>query len=324
MTNEREKTLQKIAEVLRSAASVLIFPHIRMDGDSLGSAVALARALRAAGKQAWILVAEDIPNNLHFMEGGLSTRDSKVIEQPDVCIAVDCSDAERIEDRKEAFARGKTTVVIDHHVTFDAFAEINLSDGQAAATGELVFELLKHMAAPIDRPIAEALYAAIVTDTGNFQYSNTSAKTHRITAELYASGIDHTAVVVEIYQNVRPQKILLLGAALNDIQMVADGKIALVQVTKEMFRQTGALISESEGIVEMLRSMRGVEVAAVLKEDNDKVRVGLRSKAAVDVAEIAALFGGGGHQGAAGFSSSDDIETTAVRLIEALKKSLLG
>lgn len=297
----KNNTFAEIGKVLSASDNILIFPHINMDGDALGSSAALCRGLRKLGKNCYVLIEDSIPSNLAFLDRGYCTYDQRVMEKPDLSICVDCGDTSRFEKRKEKFAEGAVTVCIDHHSTTEEFCDYNYIDPNAAATGELIYHLLCAMGAEIDREMGEALFAAITTDTGNFQYSNTTRESHQIAAALYDAGIDSNKVSIEIYENARMERILIENAALRTMSTVAGGKGAIAYVTQDMLKETGALMEETEEVVQKLRSIGSVEVAVFIKEEADgRIKVSMRSKKYVDVAKIAAELGGGGHVRAAG------------------------
>lgn len=305
-------SLREIANVLHEAESVLLFPHVNPDGDSIGSCAALCRTLRLRGKEAWILTEDEIPANLVFLDKGYSTKEMDKIRRPDVCICVDCGDVSRFPKRAEKFLSGETTICIDHHMTTRLFCDYNYVDSQEAATGQIIFELLKEFGAEPDKETAEALFAAITTDTGDFQYSNTQKKSHLITAELYDWGADFNKVSVEIYENVRLEKIRLKSAAMETLKIIGGGKGAIVKVSQSMLDKTGALMDESEGLAQELRSIAGVEYSAVLKEyEHELIRVSLRAKRKGDVSQIASALGGGGHLKAAGCTIRETLENAA-------------
>lgn len=312
----KNNSLREIAQRLHEAESVLLFPHVNLDGDALGSCAALCKALRKEGKEAWIMLEDDIPANLRFLDKGYSTQDLTTVENPDVCMCVDCGDTGRFPARAEKFQTGKTTICVDHHRTTKFFCDMNYVDSDEAATGQIVFELLKEMNAGPDKEMGEAIFAAITTDTGDFQYSNTQKRSHLIAAELYDWGADFNGVSVEIYENVRPQKILMKNRAMDTIKILGDGKVAMVYVTQAMLKETGATMDESEGLAQDLRSIAGVEYAAVVKEYGPAAsKVSLRAKRQGDVAKVAENLGGGGHTKAAGATINIPLKE-AVALVE--------
>ena len=318
-------SLREIADLLKNADSVLIFPHLQMDGDALGSSAALCAALRRQGKKADILIEDKIPENIKFLDKGycISVQDFREYGA-DVCIAIDCSDRMRIEKRQSAFQKGKRTALLDHHATTQPFADLTYVDSESSSSGEIVLLLLKKMGLALDAEIAEALYTAILTDTGRFTYSNTTLETHLAVAELLKTGIDHNRIVVEIYQRKRIEKVKLICAILGTMEMFHHGRANLASMTQQMLADSGAFSEETVGIVEELRSIDGVEVSAFLKEDLGKVKVTMRAKTHADVSQIAESFGGGGHTKAAGCTISGDIIEVRKLIMEAIDRHLDG
>lgn len=310
-------TFREIADVLASADTVLIFPHINMDGDAVGSAAALCRALRLSGKISYVLIEDQIPAYLRFMDKGYFTSDQNIVENPDVCVCVDCGDFSRFPQRKEKFLKGSTTVCIDHHRTTKEFCDYNHVNPDAAATGELIFSLINEMECGHDQEIGEAIFAAITTDTGNFQYSNTNKNCHLIMAELYDWGVDPNKVSVEIYENERLEKLIVTVKALGNMQMVGGGRGAVAHLTKSEMDEIGAAPDETDGVIDKLRSIAGVEYAAFIKEKEPGIiRVSMRAKRLGNVAEIAARNNGGGHTKAAGCT----LEMTMEEAVALIKK----
>ena len=315
-------TYREIAQVLEGAQTILLYPHVSADGDALGSCAALCRALRMKGKEAFILVEEELPLNLAFLNKGYCTEDPNVIENVDISFCVDCGDATRFPGRTEKFAEGKTSVCIDHHHTTTEFCDYNYVDPDAAATGELVFGLLKEMEIPQDIEIGEAIFAAITTDTGNFQYSNTTRRCFEIMTELFDWGVDTNKVSVELYENIRLERKIIETMAFSTLNLLADGKAAVAYVTQEMLEKSGALSEETENVIRELRSIAGVEYAAFLKEKGpETVRLSHRAKTHGDVSVIAEKFGGGGHIKAAGATLNMTIEDAVNAVCAELERA---
>lgn len=309
--------MKMICDRLMAADSVLIFPHILMDGDTFGSSVALCLAMRGQGKEAHILIEDTIPGNLVFLDGGLCTHDNDVIKQPDVCIAVDCADIERFVKRRKKFMMGKSTLSIDHHKTSQYFAELNYVDSAAAATGEIVYDMLAEMGIKPDKKQGEALYAAIITDTGNFQYTNTTTKSHLIAIDLFNLGIDRGYVSRMLYQNTRIQKLHISGKILNTIKMLAGDEAVMAYVTSDMLKEAGAMMEDTEGASEMLRNISGVELSIFVKETSkSETKFSMRSKQWVDTTELSLKYDGGGHTRAAGCTIPKPI-FEAMKIMEA-------
>lgn len=323
MKNSEIMSLSRIGERLKDAGSVLIFPHGSIDGDALGSSASLCLALRSMGKESYVMMDEDIPDNIEFLENNCCSWDLDIISDPDVCVCIDNGELARIFDRQELFHKGKSTMLIDHHKSSEPFLDYNYIDVNASASAEIIYDLILEMGVSVDSRMAEAIYSGIVTDTGRFQYSNTTRRTHEIVAQLMDCGIDQNKISVQIYQNVSPEKIKLQSSIMNTLKLEDDGKVALAYMTKDMLEETGAKDQETEGIVEKLRNLKGVEVAVFVKEkDPEGIKVSMRSKFDFDVAEISQQFGGGGHMKAAGFSSNEELPVVIKQALQAIGEKL--
>ncbi len=308
---------------MRQASKVLIIPHELMDGDAFGSAVALCKSLRKKGKTAWILLEDKVPDYLEFMNKGYCTNDNLIFEEPDVSLCIDCGDRNRFKKRVDAFDKGKLKICLDHHTTSKRIFDLNYVDGKAAATGEIVFDLLSEMNWPLDKEIAEALFVAITTDTGNFQYSNTSKRSHEIVISLYDKGMNFSKVSAEIYQNESINKFKMESKVIDSAELFADGLGVVACVTQEMLKACGSSMEETEGIVSKLRSIRGVEISVLIKEyPDDCMKVGLRAKHTGDVAVIASKFGGGGHVKAAGCTICGSLDVVKQMIVKEVTKRL--
>lgn len=317
----KNNSFEDIGEQLEAAATVLLYIHVNMDGDCLGSAAAMCAVLRRMGKDCYILLEDELHDNLKFLDKGYCTYDQQVIAAPDVSMCIDCGDPGRFPKRADKFAEGRVSICVDHHGTTEPFCQYNYIDPDAAATGELIYKLIMAMDQEINKEIGEALFAAITTDTGNFQYSNTTRESHEIVAALYDAGIDSNAVSVEIYETVRVEKLMIKKKILDTLELLADGRLAMAYVSQAMLAETGALMEETEGSVAELRSIDRVEVAVFLKEEaGGTVYVSFRSKHDADVAEVAARLGGGGHKKAAGCTLYD---TTLAAAYETVRDAVM-
>ena len=319
---KQNNSFREIADRLLEAEKILIYPHVNMDGDALGSAVAICKTLRNLGKACYILIEDEIPRNLLFLDQGYCTNDQNILEDVDISLCLDCGDISRFLKRKEKFLEGRISMCIDHHQSTVPFCQYNYVDPEAAAAGQLVYYLLKEMGTPMDSEIADAIFAAITTDTGNFQYSNTTRQCHEIAAELYDLGVNVRRVSQEIYESVREERIMLHSVAVSAMERFAGGKAAMTVVTQEMLKQTGAGMDETEGIVDKLRSIEGVEIAILVKEDMEKLKLSLRAKSWGNVAVIAGEFGGGGHTKAAGCSLKLPLDEALPLIRQATECSL--
>lgn len=323
----KNNTFEKIGKIIDGAEKILIYPHVHLDGDAAGSAAALCSALRKTGKTCYVLIEDEVPANLMFLTKDYFTFEQQVIKKPDLSICIDCGDESRFAGRKAKFHKAPVSICIDHHATTKKFCDYNYVDKDAAAAGQLVYHLLQAMHLPIDKEIGEALFAAITTDTGNFQYSNTEKETHQIVAALYDAGIDAAKVSAQLYENQRLEKILIRNKALETMSLIAKGKGVIAYVTQEMLKETGARMDETDTVVQDLRSIGSVDVAALLKEmDDHTVKVSLRSKHEVDVAQLVSAFSGGGHARAAGCtlncSLAEAFDLIREKMADSLGKAL--
>lgn len=312
-------SLRQMGDALLQAQSILIFPHVNPDGDALGSSIALCRALRDQGKTCSVLLEEEIPKYIGFLDTGCCTQDTSCIPQPDVCICVDCSEENRFPERAELYRTGKLKLCIDHHLTGDGFGDQYYIDHEEAATAQIIYKLLREMEWKIDEVSAEALYTGIVTDTGCFQYSNTTPETHRIAASLMECGFDPMKITIALYQNVSRRKLEVQIKVLETMEIFADGKAAMAYVTEDMLQQLDASMDDAEGIVDLLRNIDGVEIAAFLKERQDGVKASLRAKSCGNVDQIASEFGGGGHAKAAGCTIHAGVQEAAALLKQEIE-----
>ncbi|MGP1569567.1 MAG: 30S ribosome-binding factor RbfA [Eubacteriales bacterium] len=314
--DRRINTMDEVVAELQKADSVILFPHVNMDGDTLGSSVALCRALKQLGKEAYVLIDEEIPQFLDFLSTDCCTDDFDCIEKPDVCVCIDCGDAERFKNRSSKFFEATVTGCIDHHITTEPFAKFNYVDPKAAATAEIIYDLIQELAVEIDDGMAEAIFTGITTDTGNFQYSSTTARTHEIVSELYELDVDYSKVSVNLYQRNRVEKLRLQAKILSQMKIFEEGKAAICFVTKKMLEEENAVMEDTEGVIDALRSIAGVEIAGFVKELSEELcKVSLRSKSYINVADISLKFNGGGHHRAAGFSLANSLQD-AMEILE--------
>lgn len=313
------------AGLIRAASRVLFFLHVSPDGDSVGSSLAACRAARALGKEAWCVGVDPVPRIYHFLPGSTELfRPWRELEgEWDLGVLLDCGDRSRVGDAEPLLGRCRHTLNIDHHATNGRYGDYNWLDPRAGAVGEMAYHLVMALGAPLDPGTATCLYTAIVTDTGSFQYESTGPETHRIAARLLEAGVVPYAVAQEVWENDTPERLRLLSACLATLQLHAGGRIATLQVTREMLRATGATDEDVEGMVNFARAVIGVEIGLLFRETaNGKVRVNLRSRGAVDVSRIAGGFGGGGHPRAAGCTLDGPIDAATSRVVEATARAL--
>jgi len=315
---------REIIKLITEAGGIAIFPHVSADGDAVGSSLALALALKNAGKQVAVYIEEDIPKVYKFLPGlELTGLYDATFEVMDINIALDTGDVGRLGSRADGFFKAPCTINIDHHVTNTNYGHLNFVDSSSASTSEIVYTLIKQLGIEIDKSIATCLYTGVVTDTGGFQYQNTSAETHRIAAELLSTGINVGDLSQRIFDNTTYEKLKLTQKAIELLELHENSKLSVVALSLEDIRSTGAKDEDCDGIVNIGRSIEGVEVSALIKEKEENViRVNLRSKTYVNVSEIAAAFGGGGHIRAAGCTVNGCLEDVKAKIINAIKDKL--
>jgi len=293
--------LDEVARVLSGGHAFLLPLHEAPDGDTLGSTLALALCLERAGKSAVVASPDAVPPAYRFLPGSDAVRGwGDVGGGFDAAVFVDCGDMDRAGGG-DVRPRCRVVVNIDHHPTNPRFGDINLVDPGAAAAGEIVAQALDRLGWPIDPAVATCLYVALLTDTGSFRYSNTTAAALRLAARLVDAGASPTAIAGAVYENQSPAHMGLVGRALLALRVSPGGRAAWMLLGREDFLAAGATEDDTEGVVNYTRMIRGVEVGLLLREDaTGGVRVSLRSRQTVDVGLLAAEFGGGGHPRAAG------------------------
>ena len=307
---------------MKDLDGILLFPHINMDGDALGSCSALCLALRSMGKKAYVMISEPVPKNLDFLEYGCCTNDDSVLDDVQLSLMIDCNGLNRIAGREKAWERGRLKGCIDHHATkakeirYD-FARI---EPKAAAAAEIVYNIIRAMGVEITLEIANCIFAAITTDTGNFQHSNTTSRSHDIAGHLYKiEGFNSKVISALIYDRRSKEAIKLEGEVIADLDFYADGRLAVGRVTQKLLKETGCTMDEADGIIQKMMSIEGVEGACLFKESESNVRASLRGRSYANMAKAASVFGGGGHTLAAGCTFQDlDLREAEKALIPVL------
>ena len=314
----RETDLEAVVDALASHDRFLVVTHENPDGDALGSMLAMTLGLRALGKDAVMYLAgtAPLPAEFDFMPLGELRRELPEDVGERVLLAVDCANARRLGQETAILDRAKVVVDVDHHHDNSRFGSSNLIVADASSTAEIVRDLLWELGVPLTPEIAEALYVGLVTDTGRFQYSNTTPKALRLAAELVEAGADVHGIFRSVYETVQFAKLKLLARALDRAQLYEGGRLLVSFLLRGDFEEVGAEEPYSEGIIDYLRQAEGAQMVALIREPpsdgGPTRRVSLRSSQdEVDVSAVARKAGGGGHPQAAGFSSEDAIEQIA-------------
>lgn len=314
--------LKEIAGVIRTNDNFVILPHVSADGDSIGSSLGLSLILKKLGKKATVLLEEEPAEVFKFMPefSSLKTYEESAGYNFDCVITLDTGDLKRLGNRLRVFEACNETANIDHHPTNTAFAKYNYTDATASAVAEIMWDFAKLIDVEMDTDIATCLYTSIMTDTGGFRYSNTSAKTHEIAAEMIKLGVKIDKISSSVFESNTVSRLKLVGLVLNTLETYYDNRLALILVTREMIEKASATDEDAEGLVNYAKGIMGAEVGILIKEVKDGVRVNYRSKEYVDVAQIASALGGGGHVRAAGCTLEMGIDEAKIKILDIFKK----
>jgi len=309
---EFKKAWEKILE----AKNIVLVSHINPDGDALGSSLSLYPILKRLKKNVKVFnVTKPLPMYLDFLPNFEKVVNS-LPKNIDLMISFDCGSFDRLGIEK----RPDFLINIDHHISNTKYGDINIIDPNAASTSQVVFNMLKANNVEIDKESAVCMYTALVTDTGSFQYESVNDKVFEMAAEMVRCGVKPDFVSKMIFQRDRLSRLRLLSKAYDTIELFCNGKVAFVEVTKEMMEMTGAIKDDTDTIVNSVRNIASVEVACMLREDEEGIKISLRSKNYADVSKIAVKYGGGGHIRAAGATLKNMFEFNKVK--EMLKSDL--
>ena len=323
MMENKAVNLRRVWHALEQGKRFFIAGHLNPDGDSLGCTLAMTSLLERMGKTVYAYAAPAIGSDLKFLPGiekiHVGTLPSVI--DFDTVLLLECSDRKRGGDLESILQQATTLINIDHHLVSDAYGHVNHIDSAASSTAEIIFQLFEQTHGKFipTRDEATCLYTGVVTDTGRFVHSNTSAEALRVAAALVALGADITTINQIIYFTKPYIELKLQGRALEKMQLHLDDKYSEIVLTRRDFETFGATPAQTQGIVSQPTMIPGVEVSALIKEEPDKVSVNLRSRANVDVSKIAQHFGGGGHARAAGFKvTGKPVEQVAAELADVV------
>jgi phosphoesterase RecJ-like protein len=324
---------QNLLDALARCTRVLITTHVRPDGDALGTAAAMALGLRRHNIDSQVLLLSKLPRRYAFVlqENAIdyyevdSTWPDLSLDSFDSLLVVDTGTWSQLPGLREhlnGFA--KPRLILDHHLTQEDWADVLLVRTDAAAAGEIAADLLKRWNVPLDKPLATALFLAIASDTGWFQFSNTRPATLRLAADLMEVGVDTDNLYQHLYQNERAERLALQTAAQESLELLQDNRLAVMCVRKSDFEKTGGSLSDTENLINIPLQIRTVEVSILMVEppDGPPVRVSLRSKGQVDVARFAEKFGGGGHARASGLKIPGSLDHVRETITSEMIKTL--
>ena len=322
-------TLSQIAKFILESKKIGITYHVSPDGDAVGSVLALFNALKSLNKDCYIISKDTLSENLKFLKGSdeITGEITEPVDETDIVVVLDCGNLERVSANLKEFAG--TIINIDHHLSNDKYGDVNYIDSNAAATAEIVFELLNLMGISFEKEngvikdIGTCMYTSIVTDTGAYRHSNVTERTHKISAILKKIGVDNTFIYQSLFDNKDFSRIKLIGKALSNMQLILNGKVALLEIDKNFTADLGIDIGDTSDIISYGLQIKGVEVTLLLKEVEDGVKASLRAKSYVDVRKIAEVFGGGGHVRASGIKIKNmSMEEAKYEILNEIQKEL--
>jgi bifunctional oligoribonuclease and PAP phosphatase NrnA len=313
--------IPNLVTALRARRRFVISSHARPDGDSIGSQLAMAYALKAMGKEAVVVNADPAPAPLMAFPGVPDIVIAPAVEgEFDAAIIMECGNLERtgVAGLERFFV-----VNIDHHPGNSGYGQINWFDAGAAACGEMVFELVRRLEVPLSPEIATHIYLAILTDTGSFHYSSISPQTFDICREALEAGVDPVLVARNVYDSNNMGRLKLFGAVLSAMQIDQTGRIAIVYLDHEMARAAGGTYEDTEGLINLPLTVKEIEAVLFFKQDEgDRYRVSMRSKGEVDIGAVAKEFGGGGHKNAAGCTVTGAVDALQKLFVEKIERAI--
>jgi phosphoesterase RecJ-like protein len=321
------RQLDEALAFMKNYDDFLVVSHVQPDGDAISSTVVVGWMLEKLGKSAVLINESDLPSRLSFLHQFDSIINYKrdITQQKfDAIISVDCADFKRIGEVASSFAPDAKLLNIDHHPTNNGFGAVNVIRAEAAATVEILYDLIERAKIDFDLNCATAIYTGLLTDTGGFRYSNTSPRVMEIASHLLAIGVSGNELADHLLEKMTMAKLKLLQLALNRLTFTDNLEIGWVYIGKDDLRNTGAVPEDLEGIVNYALNVDGVEVGILFKETEDgAVKASMRSAGKANVAAIAQAFGGGGHVRAAGCRIEGSLTTSIEELVEAVRKALI-
>ncbi|MGB3112865.1 MAG: bifunctional oligoribonuclease/PAP phosphatase NrnA [Candidatus Omnitrophota bacterium] len=318
--------VDEVTEALKTGDNFLITAHVNPEGDSIGSQLSVYHILEKMGKNAVMVGNYIVPENLRFLPGaGSILNELPAGFRPETAIILDCPTKERIGKVNDHLEGVKLIVNIDHHISNEYFGDINWVEPEASAVGEMVYSLIEKLGMELDDKMNSAMYAAIVTDTGMFNYDNTSRRTHLVAGELIASGVNPKIMHTKLFEEKSLPQIRLMGKVLSTIKVEKDGRLAYMWMTREMQEEENIRSVATDEFINYPRSIKGVEVAVFFKErinNPGHIDISFRSMGKIDVDVIAASFGGGGHKRAAGCFLKGDLEEVREKVLKEIREVL--
>ena len=314
---------EQAKKIIEKSKSIYLVAHVNPDGDAIGSTYGMYFALKSIGKDAHVIMPE-YSETFSFLPDIKKICEKDVyVEEYDLLIALDSSDKSRLAISEEAFSRAKNIIMFDHHQISHPYGDVRYINDKMSSASEVVFNFIKYLGIKFDSNIATYIYTGIMTDTGSFNYSNTSPDTHRAVAELIEAGADHITVCKKINDTIGEEKLKLIAKTIDNMEVYLDGKLRYSLVDYETIDSLGLDEEDAEGMTNYMRMVKGTEVGIYIREKKDGTyKVSMRSNGKVDISKIAIANGGGGHPRAAGFTIYENLEKVKEEVINAVEVML--
>lgn len=320
-------TFAQIGEALEAHQSFAVVSHVRPDGDAIGSILALGHALEQKGKSVRYLNTDGCPESLAFLPGSEKVEVSADAEDVEIEVAIilDTGTHARVgEASLNAIKEAKLLINIDHHISNPGYGDLNYIDGNSPATGQIIYDLLMALDWPISEVTRDAIYVAVSTDTGSFQYSGTTKRTYEMAADLVARGLNVGEINQLTYDNQPYRRVELMRSLLNTLERSDDGSLVWWDLRESTKKKLGLIDDDSEGMIDFIRAVRGVVVAVFFEELGDNmIRISMRSKdRKINASEICLVFGGGGHALAAGIRMKGPLEEARDKVLAEVRNAM--
>ena len=316
-------TLDNILEEIKKAETILVLAHENPDGDAIGSCLAMKSALKQLGKNADVIIRE-FPRVFDFLPGREDVKTDSDIKEYDLVISLDCADFKRLVGN-EYFEKAKETIVIDHHGSNKMYGDINFVNPVAPACCQILIGMFQYFGLDIDKELGTCILTGIITDTGGFRHSGITPETFEFTAELLQKGINVSNIYKRVLQTKTKANFELMKRVMDRMEFFEDGKVSFTYITNKDLDDVNALPGDHEGLVEIGRDVEGVEVSIFVRqrEDNENAfKISMRSNDYVNVSDVCLMFGGGGHEKAAGASILGDLDSVKQKVLNEVKKVL--
>lgn len=316
-------TLDNIIEEIKKAEKIVILTHETPDGDAIGSSLAMKLALKQLGKNADLIIKE-FPRIFDFLPNREEVKQETDIEKYDLAISLDCADFKRLVGN-EYFEKAKQTIVIDHHGSNKMYGDINFVNPVSPACCQILIGMFQYFNIDINKELGTCILTGIITDTGGFRYSGVTPETFEFTAELLEKGVNVSEIYKRVLETQTKANFELMKRTIDRMEFLENGKVTFTYITNKDLEEVNAEIGDHEGLVEIGRDIEGVEVSVFIRQkenDKDTYKISMRSNDYVNVSDVCLMFGGGGHEKAAGAVIQGDIEQVKQKIINELKKVL--